>query len=71
MIKVFAVDTSMPASTMVVQTSTSIRRSQKSTITFSSARSPILPCAVTMVASGTACRSSAATLSMSWTRLWT
>ena len=61
---------SSPASTIVVQTSTSARRSQKSTITCSSRCSPIWPWAVTTRASGTSSASFLATLSMLCTRLW-
>jgi hypothetical protein len=71
MMRVFAVWMFRPASTMVVHTSTSARRSQKSSMTCSSLDSPICPWAVATRASGTSSRSSAATLSMESTRLWT
>ena len=71
MIRVFALAMSRPVSMMVVDTSTSNLRSQKSTMTCSSRASPILPWATTTRASGTSSRISAATLSMEETRLCT
>ena len=56
---------------MVVETSTSARRSQKSSITCSSRDSLIWPCAVTTRASGTSSRRWAAVFSMVPTRLCT
>ena len=70
MIMVLALETSRPDSTMVVQTSTSKRRSQKSSITCSSWCSPICPCATGTRASGTSSRIFAAAFSMLCTRLW-
>ena len=56
---------------MVVETSTSNFRSQKSTMICSSRDSLILPWATSTRASGTSSRSCAATLSMEETRLCT
>ena len=55
---------------MVVQTRTSKRFSQKSSITCSSWCSPIWPCAVATRASGTSSRILAAAFSIELTRLW-
>ena len=70
MIIVLALETSRPDSTIVVQTSTSKRFSQKSSITCSSWCSPIWPCAVATRASGTSCLILAAAFSIDCTRLW-
>ena len=59
----------MPDSTIVVQTRTSNSFSQKPTITFSSASSPIWPCATATRASGTSSRSRRAARSIDSTRL--
>ncbi len=56
---------------MVVHTSTSYSRSQKSTMTRSRLPSSIWPWAMATRASGTSSRTRAATGSMSATRLWT
>ena len=70
MSSVFAVEMSRPASTIVVQTRTSARRSQKSTITCSRACSFIWPCATATRASGTASAIRLAVFSIELTRLW-
>ena len=62
---------SRPDSTIVVETSTSERFSQKSTMICSRVCSFICPWAVAMRASGTRSRSLAATRSMDSTRLCT
>ena len=64
MIIVLALETSRPDSTIVVQTSTSKRFSQKSSITCSSWCSPIWPWAVATRASGTSSRIRAAAFSI-------
>ena len=70
MIMVLALETSRPDSTSVVHTSTSKRFSQKSSITCSSWRSFIWPCAVATRASGTSSLIRAAAFSIELTRLW-
>ncbi len=62
---------SIPDSMIVVQTSTSNLRSQKSRTTCSRLPSSIWPCAIAMRASGTSARNLRATTSMSITRLCT
>ena len=69
--RVFALAMSMPDSTMVVQTRTSICLSQKSTMTCSSAVSFICPWATAMRASGTSSPMRRATRSIDSTRLCT
>ena len=64
MIRVLALEMSRPVSMIVVQTSTSNLRSQKSSMTCSSLCSPIWPCAVAIRASGTSSRSRLATRSI-------
>ena len=71
MIRVFALAMSSPVSMMVVETSTSNRFSQKSTMICSRRDSPILPWATSTRASGTSSRRCAATLSIEETRLCT
>ena len=71
MISVFADWMFRPDSMIVVQTRTSARRSQKSSMTCSSWRSFIWPCAVTIRASGIRPRSCAAVFSIVPTRLCT
>ncbi len=66
-----ALEMSRPVSTIVVQTSTSNRFSQKSTMTCSSWCSPIFPCATAILASGTSSRSLAAVRSIESTLLCT
>ena len=67
----FAFAMSSPVSTMVVETSTSNLRSQKSVTTCSRRCSPICPWATSMRASGTSSRRREATLSMEATLLCT
>ena len=71
MISVLALEMSRPASTIVVQTRTSARFSQKSSMTCSSWCSGIWPCPTTTRASGTSWRIRAAAFSIVLTRLWT
>ena len=71
MSSVLAVEMSSPASMIVVQTSTSARRSQKSIMTCSRRCSLIWPCAVTTRASGTSSAIRRDALSMLCTRLCT
>ncbi len=71
MISVFALAMSMPVSMIVVETSTSNLRSQKSTITCSSTLSVSWPCATAMRASGTSSAICAATRLIDDTRLCT
>ena len=68
---VLALEMSRPVSTIVVQTSTSNRFSQKSSTTCSSLCSPILPWAAAMRASGTSSRMRAAAFSIVDTLLCT
>ena len=69
--RVLALDTSSPVSTIVVHTSTSVSLRQKESMTASSWCSFICPWAVATRASGTSSARRAAVASMSSTRLWT
>ena len=70
-ISVLALEMSRPVSMMVVQTRTSKRFSQKSTMICSSRLSDICPCATSTRASGTSSRIFAAVRSIVETRLCT